>query len=189
VDCVLLTSANAARHAGPQLAAFTHLPCFAVGEISAAAARSAGLTDVRTGNSDGAALFELAAAAGMERPLHLSGRDYNPLDHPRLKVERRIAYASEGVRSLPGPAVDALRSGAIALLHSPRAGALFGDLIDCAGLDRRTIPIAALSKNVAAAAGPGWKTVAIAERPSDDALLELAAKLCQTGGSATGICG
>jgi uroporphyrinogen-III synthase len=61
--------------------------------------------------------------------------------------------------------------------------------VDDAELDRRRIAIAALSENVAAAAGAGWKHIASAERPSDDALLELAAKLCQTGGSATGIGG
>jgi uroporphyrinogen-III synthase len=189
MDCVLLTSANGARHAGPKLAAFTHLPCFAVGETSAGAAREAGFLDIRTGDGDGAALVALAAASGMERPLHLSGRDHVPLHHGRLRAEKRIVYVSEAARVLTEPAIQALRGGALALLHSPRAAELFGQLVDDAGLDRGAIAVAALSENVAAAAGAGWKLVPSAERPSDDALLELAAKLCQTGGSATGNCG
>ena len=186
VDCVLLTSANGVRHAGPRLGAFTALTCYAVGEGSASAAKTAGFADIRSGDSDGAALLELAAAAGMKRPLHLCGREHIPLADRRLTVERRIVYASEAVTALPVPARHALRSGALALLHSPRAGALFGQLVDQAKVDRRAIAIGALSENVAAAAGGGWKQAAIAERPSDDALLELAAKLCQTGGSAAG---
>jgi uroporphyrinogen-III synthase len=82
--------------------------------------------------------------------------------------------------------LEALRSGALALLHSPRAAALFAQLAEDAGLKRGTIAIAALSRNVLAAAGSGWKIAESAETPSDNALLELAAKLCQTSGSATG---
>ena len=186
IDCIALTSANAARHGGPQLAAIAHLPCFAVGESSKAAALQAGFGDVREGQSDGAEIITAAAAAGMKRPLHLCGRDHIPLSHPALRVERRIVYEADAAPALPRAAVEALRCGAVALLHSPRSGALFARLIGDAGLDRKTIPIAALSRNVAAAAGPGWKAIAIAERPSDDALLELAAKLCQTEPSATG---
>ena len=43
-EAVLLTSANGARHAP---AGLTVLPCFAVGERTAAAARSAGFGEVR----------------------------------------------------------------------------------------------------------------------------------------------
>jgi uroporphyrinogen-III synthase len=186
VDCVLLTSANGARHAGPRLAAFAHLPCFAVGESSAAAAGAAGFTDVRTGDSDGAALFDMAAGSGMKRPLHLCGRDHLPLGHSKLSVERRIVYASEAIAELPDAAVEALRTGALALLHSPRAAATFAGLVDQAHIERASVSLVGLSPAVAAAAGPGWNGIASAMTPSDDALLELAAKLCQTGGSATG---
>jgi uroporphyrinogen-III synthase len=186
VDCVLLTSANAARHAGAQLAAFTHLPCFAVGESSAAAAEAAGFRDLRSGESDGAALFQLAAESQMKRPLHLCGRDHLPVEHPGLRVERRIVYASEAVANLPDAALEALRKGALLLLHSPRAATLFAKLREDAGLQREGVSLIGLSPAVAAAAGPGWKLAASADRPSDDALLELAAKLCQTEGNATG---
>jgi uroporphyrinogen-III synthase len=130
----------------------------------------------------------MAADSGMEQPLHLCGRDHIGLQHERLRIERRIVYASEAAPALPDAAADALRSGALALLHSPRAAARLHELVGQAELRRRDVAIVALSQAVAAAAGPGWKRVASAERPSDDALLELAAKLCQTDASATGNC-
>jgi uroporphyrinogen-III synthase len=186
VDCVLLTSANAARHGGPQLDIYRNKPCFAVGESSAGAAEAAGFMDIRSGDSDGPALFRAAADAGMKRALHLCGREHIPAEDPRLQVERRIVYAAEAAPVLPETAADAIRRGAVALLHSPRSAALFRRLCEEAGLCRADIAIAALSEAVAASAGPGWKEVASAARPTDDALLELGAKLCQTGGSALG---
>jgi uroporphyrinogen-III synthase len=56
-DAVMLTSANAARLAGDAMASFTALPCYAVGEASAAAAADAGFADIRVGPSDGAACW------------------------------------------------------------------------------------------------------------------------------------
>jgi uroporphyrinogen-III synthase len=186
IDSILITSANAARHAGRQLNAFLALPCFAVGETSAAAARAAGFTDVRTGDSDGEALLAFAAEAGMKRPLHLCGREHIPVQHDALTVQRRIVYAAEAVACLPELAVHALRGEAMALLHSPRAAALFAQLVDQAGLERSRVTIASLSEQVAGSAGRGWQRVAAAEKPTDEALLELAAKLCQTSGKRHG---
>ena len=185
-DAVLMTSANAAREAGPQVTAFLRLPCFAVGEETARACRAAGFTDIRSGPADGAALVSMAAEGGAERALHLCGREHVPLSHPGLTVARRIVYAAEQEETLPPAAAKALGEGAVALIHSPRSGTLFADLCDAAGLDRRPVRIAAISAAAAAAAGPGWKRVAIAARPRDDALLELAAKLCKTGGGDMG---
>jgi uroporphyrinogen-III synthase len=45
--------------------------------------------------------------------------------------------------------------------------------------DRAKLILAAISAPVSAAAGGGWREVAIAAAPRDEALLELAAKLCQ----------
>ncbi|HEX9931738.1 MAG TPA: uroporphyrinogen-III synthase [Allosphingosinicella sp.] len=173
-DAILLTSANGARHAGPGLAAFRHLPCVAVGEATAAAAMQAGFPDVRTGPGDaGAAL----ATIGDRRVLHLCGREHLPLDHARLA--RRIVYASDAVGELPETARAALGGGALALIHSPRAGALFALLADAAGLARPAIALAAISEAAATAAGRGWRSLAAAARPRDEALLELAAELCK----------
>ncbi|HWH17774.1 MAG TPA: uroporphyrinogen-III synthase, partial [Allosphingosinicella sp.] len=177
-DAVLLTSANAAIE-GLQL--FTHLPCYAVGERSAEAARSAGFSEVRTGPADGAAILEMMAQAGVRRAFHPCGRDHMQLDHPRIELERRIVYAAEAADALPADAVEALDAGALVLLHSPRAARHFATLVDAAGLDRSRIALAAISKAAASAAGPGWGKVAAADAPREAALLELAVRLCKSG--------
>jgi uroporphyrinogen-III synthase len=177
-DAILLTSANAARHGGPGLAPFLALPCQAVGEATAAAARAAGFSNVAAGDGDGAAALAALAAAGHRRIFHPCGRDHIALEG----VERRIIYAAEAATELPKAAVEALEAGALALVHSPRAGALFAALVDQAGLDRGTISIAAISPAATAAAGGGWRSVAAAAAPTDSALLELAADLCQNDG-------
>ena len=166
-DAILLTSANAARLGGEGLRPLRALPCYAVGERTAEAARAAGFTDVRTGPSDGAALAAMAERDGANAMLHLGGRD-----HVALGGATHVAvHASEPVGALPSDLGEA-----VVLLHSPRAASRFAELAP----DRATISIAAISAQVAQAAGAGWKCVAIAGAPRDEALLELAAKLCQT---------
>lgn len=178
-DALLLTSANGARHGlGPR---FTSLPCYTVGEATGQAARAAGAREVIAGPSDGAAAVALMAGAGVTRVLHLCGRDHIALTHPQVTIERRIVYAAEAARELPAEARRALDAGAPALLHSPRAAALFAALVPARGAVR----IAAISAAAAEAAGPGWAEVHVAERPRDEALLELAARLCKTGPSPT----
>jgi uroporphyrinogen-III synthase len=44
--------------------------------------------------------------------------------------------------------------------------------------ERDSIAIAAISNAAADATGNGWKSVEAAEHPNDDALLALAARLC-----------
>src|SRR3546814_1592255 len=165
VEAVMLTSANAARSGGKALAMFSHLPCYAVGETTAEAARAAGFADIRIGPSDGAALTLMMAEAGVGSALHLCGRDHIPLSHPRLSIARRIVYASEPAARLPAEAKAALRTGAHALLHSPQAGARFAPLVDEAGLERASIALAAISHSAPAAAGKGWKRVSVAAAP------------------------
>lgn len=167
-QAVLLTSANGARHAPAGLAA---LPCFAVGESTAAAARAAGFADVRTGPCDGAAAAAMIAAAGVERALHLCGRDHLAVEAEGVAIERRVVYAAEPVE------LERFEGPAVALLHSARAAARFAGLTG----ERRTIAVAAISPAVAAAAGEGWAAKAVAAAPRDQALLELAAKLCNHG--------
>jgi len=181
-DALVLTSANAVRHAGmTSLAPFAKLPCYAVGEATAEAARAAGIGDIRIGPSDGAALAQQMAADGIARAVHPCGADHVPLSTADLKVIDVPVYAAEPVEALPETAAEALRAGgAVALLHSPRAAALFARL--AAPYAART-RIAAISANARAAAGAGWAAAAVAARPRDDALLELGAKLCQTAPS------
>ena len=174
-DAILLTSANGARFG--LRSELTRLPCYAVGEATARAARAHGTSQVITGPSDGAAALTLMAEAGVKRALHLCGREHIALAQPGITTERRIVYAAEAAGALPAEAVRALSRGALTLLHSPRAAALFASLVP----DRRSLRIAAISQAAADAAGSGWAEVHVAPAPRDHALLELAARLCKTG--------
>ena len=170
-DALLLTSANAARHAGR----LPDLPCYVVGEATAQAARAAGCRDPIVGPSDGVAALAMAAEDGRQRILHLCGRDHLAIAEPRITLVRRAVYAADAVATLPAAAGAALAQGAIALLHSPRAAALFADL---AG-DRSQIRLITISAAAAHSAGSGWSAVRVAAEPRDQALLELAAELCK----------
>lgn len=167
-DALLVTSANAIRHAGPDLTALRALPVIAVGAASARAARAAGLMVVATGNSDGLAAVSMARQAGFDRLLHLAGRDR--IDLP-------------GVTSLPVYASDAISIGPTdtvrfvdrtVLLHSPRAARHVADLVDRDARERRRIALAALSPAVADAAGTGWRRIDVALYPDDDCLIAIA---------------
>jgi uroporphyrinogen-III synthase len=169
-DAILLTSAHAARCAGRPSAG----PCYAVGEATATAARAAGFEDVRVGPADGAAVVAMMAGDGVRSALHLCGREHIPLDTGGLSIERQIVYAADVVAELPAAARSALARGALVLLHSPRAAATFAALTR----DRATVHLAAISRAAADAAGEGWAGKDVAGAPRDEALLELAARLC-----------
>jgi uroporphyrinogen-III synthase len=169
-DAVMLTSASAARQAGGGLQPFKHLPCYAVGEATATAAGDIGFQDVRVGPDDGSSLLLMMAEDEVRAVFHPCGRDHLALDLPGVAITRTPVYAAEAAEALAVPA-----EGMLALLHSPRAATLFAGL---AG-DKSRIRIAAISPRTARAAGAGWQDVAIAPRPRDAALLELAVQLCQ----------
>jgi len=173
-DALLLTSANAPRHAGPRLAALRGLPVHAVGDATAAAARDAGLEVVAVGDRDGAALVAAAAASGVRRGLLLGGRDRALASHPII-AEAIAVYASDPV-AVPVEALDQL-AGSVVLLHSARAARRVADLIDRAGIDRRTVRLAAISAAAADAAGGDWEHIAAAATPDDAALTALACAL------------
>jgi uroporphyrinogen-III synthase len=164
-DALVLTSANAVRHAGAGLARFTALPVIAVGEQTAAAAQDAGLAVAAVGSSDAAALATMLAERGVSRALHLGGRDHAAV----AGVSRTAAvYASEPVEIAPADLAEI--AGHTALLHSPRAAHRLGELLDAADVPRTDVTLAAFSPAIAAAAGAGWRAIAIAAAPNDAAL-------------------
>jgi uroporphyrinogen-III synthase len=110
--------------------------------------------------------------------LHLCGREHYSLAQPGLEVTACPVYAAEAAGELPEAAEQAVRSGAIALLHSPGAAALLAGLIDARKIARPSVAIAAISPATATAAGLGWREIAVAERPDDDALLAAALAMC-----------
>lgn len=178
-DAVMMTSANAARLGGPGLARFAHLPLYAVGRATTAAAQAAGFADVRSGDGDVEALVARATADRIRAMLHLAGREHRAASRAGMRIDTCILYAADPIGELPEAARAALAGGAIALIHSPRAAALFAELTDAAELPRATIRMAAISPAALAAAGGGWAAAIAASAPEDDALLAAAARLCE----------
>lgn len=178
-DAVLMTSASAARWGGRALARYRHLPLYAVGMATAEAAQAAGFTSIRIGDGDVAMVTGMVAGLGVGSMLHLAGAHFRPPPDLGIRVERRIVYVSNEVDALPPDAAGALRDGAVALLHSPRAASLFRTLVTVADFDVQEIAVAAISSATLAAAGSGWRAVTAPAAPNDDALLAAAARLCE----------
>jgi uroporphyrinogen-III synthase len=165
-DGLLLTSANALRSGRAQLQSLKRLPVYAVGEATAEAAREAGFDVAGTGHSG---VDSLLASIGELKLLHLCGED---LRAPQAASQQITAIAV--YRAVPVEADLGAVKGAVALIHSPRAGRRFAQLAE----DRGSTIVAAISTAAAEAVGDGWQAVETAERPNDDALLALAASLC-----------
>ena len=170
-DALVLTSANAVRHAGPALSRYAALPVHAVGAATAAAARAAGLKVVATGSGDGRALLDAAQAAGVRAALLLTARDRAVASHPAVTAIEAV-YASEGITPIdPAPL-----AGSVALVHSPRAAKRLTAIV----VDRSHIAVAAISDAAATALGVGWRAVTVAERPDDAAVIAAAIALADT---------
>lgn len=167
-DGLLLTSANAARLGGEQLARLRSLKVYAVGDATAAAAIKAGFEIAITG-AFGVDHLLKAVDPGL-RLLHLCSFDRRDPVAPKQAITPVIVYRSTPIEraALPVHPAD------VALIHSPEAGRRFAELV----ITREEISIAAISMAAARAAGGGWATVKIASEPSDDALLALASSLC-----------
>ena len=167
-DGLLLTSANAVRHGGGELQKLRGLEVYAVGAATADAARERGFGIAATGDAGVERLLD--SIAPNLKLLHLCGEERRQPDGPRQQITPIAVYRS---RALDAPDLSKV-AGSIAMVHSPRAGRRFAELV----AERGSIAIAAISAAAAEAAGEGWEGVAIAEAPNDDALLALAASLC-----------
>lgn len=168
-DALLLTSANAVRHAGPGLLALRGLAVHAVGEATAEAARDAGFAIASSGGAGVDRLLE-SIAPGM-RLLHLTGEDRRAPAAPRQAITPVTVY-----RAVPLQPDFKDLGGAVAVVHSPRAARRLGELVPAD--ERKTVSVAAISDAAAEAAGSGWARVARSDHPTDAALLALAALLC-----------
>jgi len=168
-DALLLTSANAVRHAGNELGRFTSLPVHAVGQATASAASDAGLNVVNIGWAGASEL--LATLPLSARLLHLAGEHPGRPDSSH-RIDTRIVYRSAAIEE---PGLQSLQ-GLVAAVHSPRAGARLAELAS----ERSGTKIVAISEAAAAACGQGWESVETAEVPDDRSLLALAAMLCHT---------
>jgi len=163
----LLTSANAVRQGGEGLKNLRGLKAYVVGEATAEAAREVGFDIASTGDSGVERL--LGSIEPELKLLHLCGADRREPDDAKQQITPIIVYRAKPL----APDLSAVKES-VALIHSPRAGRRFAELVR----DRSTISVAAISDAAAEAVGEGWRTVETADRPNDEALLALAARLC-----------
>jgi uroporphyrinogen-III synthase len=171
-EAIMLTSPQGARCAA--LAAAWRVPAYAVGAATAAAARAAGFGDVRDGGGTAQALVDRIAADGYARVQHLAGADRTAVVVPEgLHIDVVIVYRAALVPLAAVPSADWV------LLYSARTAAHFAHEIDRQGKPRRDVAIGVLSAAVAAAAGPGWRTLVVAAAPNEAALLAAIDAACQ----------
>lgn len=167
-DALLFTSANAVRFGADQLGKLRRLPAYVVGEATAQSARDAGFDIAATG--DGGVDRLLDSIEPDMKLLHLCGEDRRVPTDPRQPISRISVYRAKEIAQ---PDLSGAK-GAVALIHSPRAATRFGELMK----ERSSVAVAAISEAAAEAVGGGWRAVESVEVPTDDALLALAARLC-----------
>lgn len=165
-DGVLLTSANALRHGGEGLQSLRGLKAYAVGESTAQAARAAGFDVAATGDAD--VLRLLGSMEPDLRLVHPCGADRRSTDAARQAITPIPVYRAKPVDDVHIPAAE------VALIHSPRAGARLAEVAH----HKSGMTIIAISLAAAEASGAGWRALEVAEQPTDEALLALAARLC-----------
>ena len=185
-DAVAVTSANALRQAPDKvLQPFFALPCFVVGEATAAAARACGFETVTAGDRDGASLAqtigeELCTSANI---LYVTGRVRAPdFEHALRKLGMYfkpvmsfdtvlVSYATEFLIEFFGRGkIDSC------LLYSRWGAEEFLRLISQTEIVHRfdNTSIFCLSSRVAnALIGVDKALIHVADRPDEDALFEL----------------
>lgn len=175
-DALLMTSAHAARVAGPALAAYRGLPAYAVGSATAAALQTQGFDRVVAGDGAASAVAVRIATDGHRAVLHLAGTTVAPMDEGPLRVTRIAVYS---MASLP-PDSALLRDavpGSVLLVHSPRAGERLAGQVPMSA--RASLHIVAISLAALAACGTGWASGTAADQPRDDDMLALVRGLCE----------
>ena len=176
-DALLLTSAFAARLAGPEITRLQALPAYAVGDATGRAAEAAGLRVAMCGAAGAQQLLDAMASRNICSILWLCGRDRTEFHARGAAITPLPCYAVDPV---PPPAewTGLIAAPAVLLAHSPRAAKRMSDLV---GAARAHLSLAAISPAAAAAAGEGWRDVAVAEQPDDVAILAQARALWHKG--------
>jgi uroporphyrinogen-III synthase len=188
-DALIMTSGNAARSVHASDPSFRHLlklPVLTVGDQTAQAAREAGFSEVLSADGDAADLASLIRSRLRKtgaRLLYLAGNDRSrdlaaDLAADGIHIETVIVYSANAATRLADDTRQALRDGTIdgVLHYSRRSTAIFLECADAGGLDVSSLPHYCLS---ARASEPlslrGFKTIRIAPRPDETALLDLIA--------------
>jgi|CXWL01.1.fsa_nt_gi uroporphyrinogen-III synthase len=174
VQALLFTSANGARaFAGASQS--RSIPVLAVGDATAAVARNAGFSDVRSAAGNVETLANLAKVSldrSKGKLLHVSGSHVagnlaELLGEAGFDAERRIAYEARSVSTLPTPFEGPLDC---VLFHSPRAAMIF---LTLGAPSAELLTALCLSPAVAAAAAPTrWASLIVSPSPHEGALLD-----------------
>ncbi len=173
IAALAFTSANGVR-AFAANEARRDLPVFAVGAVTAAAAKAAGFRDVRAAGGDVDTLADHIASESAKlegRLLHLAGEDragdlVASLKARGILAKRQTLYTAHAAQALPLEVIDLLNADPPewTAFFSPRTARLFIELSHAAGLDGvlTQISAACLSPAVAAAAGDLWRAKCVA---------------------------
>ena len=182
-QAVLLTSANALLDCGPESLAAAR-GVFAVGEATAAAARAAGARRVMPAEGDGESLAALVARAcdpadgpllylcGRVRRVDLAGI----LRRAGFRVTELESYEARFPAALPEILRTRLETDDLDAVSffSPRTAESFVRLLGKTGLETACARLTALCLSAAVAAeleNLAWRRVAVADTPSQEALL------------------
>jgi len=188
VHAILVTSANGVR-ALARRSTRRDLPVFAVGPQTEEAARLAGFCRIESADGDAAALAE--AVPRWARPqdgvlFHAAGSSHGRLksllEAKGYEVKAAELYEIVAAQSLPDAARAALESEALdaVLAFSPRSAAALRDCIRCAGLAgvcNRLMAVCISQATAKALAPLRFRTIAVAARPNQDAMLDSLALL------------
>jgi uroporphyrinogen-III synthase len=184
VQAVLCTSANGVT-ALARVSGERRIPLLAVGDATAARARSEGFAAVASaaGNSDDLVRLAVQRLRLQDGPLlhvcgdAVAGDLVASLRARGFAVERIVLYEARPVTALSPAATREMRAGTIdfALFFSPRTAAIFVRLATAAGVAESCEQITALSISPAAdiaLGGLSWRERRIAARPEQGALLD-----------------
>ncbi len=194
IDAMVVTSANALRHAGPALLApFLDKPCFAVGAETAASAAKAGFGRVVAGPGDAVGLVRLvtdslSAGAGL---LYLCGRVRvsNIEDLLRKKGMHVAVHETYDAPEIVYPAGELMVRLAseppdAALLYSARAATALGRVMSepqVEPLFAETVFLCISERVAVAFPGVAPERVFVAATPDEAGLLGLLGQHCGNG--------
>ncbi len=184
-QAIAFTSANGVR-ALARCYTGRHLPVFAVGDATAAAARQAGFSTVHGAAGDVDHLAADIAARldpGAGSIVHIAGSVVagdlqGTLAAHGFQVDRHVLYAMTASASLSPEVIAQITRASLeaALVYSPRSGRILVDLVNKAGLQEacQAITCYCLSANVAAAvADLPFANCLVAATPDEAALMAL----------------
>lgn len=189
IAALALTSANAVRALGDRAAPYRHLPAFAVGPATAAAARAAGFAEVAAGSGTVTALAGLIAARRPAGPVLYPAARYQSQNLEALAaplgvtVLTRPVYEMRAAEALTEEAMRGLGDGSIGgvMLYSRRSAEIFLSLT--APLLPAFRPrLAALCISARAAepfARENFSHLALADDPEEGTMMELARRFAR----------